>query len=128
MWGRRRGRAGRGVAPAGRHLGGRGRVALCRRRAPHLVERGVSAGLRVLAGHGLDLRCWLLRGHLGLGRRAYLRAGRVNAGACGSLGWRAGCRREGPGTSAEGSSDKVFAAASGLKLYICKMQIYKAFS
>ena len=25
-------------------------------------------------------------------------------------------------------SDKVFAAASGLKLYICKMQIYKAFS
>ena len=102
VWGRRRGRAGRGVAPAGRHLGGRERVALCRRRAPHLVERGVSAGLRVLAGHGLDLRCWLLRGHLGLGRRACLRAGQVNAGACGSLGWRAGCGREGPGTSAEG--------------------------
>ena len=102
VWGRRRGRAGRGVAPAGRHLGGRGRVALCGRRAPHLVKRGVSAGLRVLAGHGLDLRRWLLRGHLGLGRRAYLRAGRVNAGACGGFGWRAGCRREGPRTSAEG--------------------------
>ena len=44
VWGWRRGRAGRGVAPAGRHLGRRGRVALCGRRAPHLVERGVSAG------------------------------------------------------------------------------------
>ena len=102
VWGWRRGRAGRGVAPAGRHLGRRGRVALCGRRAPHLVERGVSAGLRVLAGHCLDLRCGLLCGHLGLGRRGCLRAGRVNAGACGSFGWRAGCRREGPRTSAEG--------------------------
>ena len=97
----RRGRAGRGVAPAGRHLGRRGRVALCGRRAPHLVERGVSARLRVLAGHCLDLRCGLLCGHLRLGWRGCLRAGRVDAGACRGVGWRAGCRRERPCASAE---------------------------
>ena len=114
VWGWRRGRAGRGVAPAGRHLGGRGRVALCGRRAPHLVERGVSAGLRVLAGHCLDLRCGLLCGHLGLGRRACLRAGRVNAGACGGFGWRAGCRREGPRTSAEGRELLAWLRCKGL--------------